>query len=157
MNQSDKSRECKILILGSYHSKNFPVLENLKQHLIDHDFENVFIANDIVNIPENGTYNEKMAKILSEIEDLMREFDFNIFIFFDKSNNSTLAEFAVFLREFFKEKKETTLVILPRNYDISMVIGLLTKEKIKIFRYDFDFDIYKYCTRFIIQNSRNIK
>ncbi|MHA1650141.1 MAG: hypothetical protein ACTSYB_08100 [Candidatus Helarchaeota archaeon] len=158
MHLPQKYKEVKVLILGSYSPKNYLILQRLKQHLIDQNFKNIFIANDIVKIPEHGSYEEKMASVLSEIEKLMQKFDFNIFILFEESNNSTITELGTFIhKNYFKEKKETTLVVLPRNYNISMVVGLLFHERIKIFRYDCDFDIYEYCTRFIIQNSIYVK
>ena len=152
MSTHKKYKKVKVLIFGSYHSNNYPILKITKKYLINEGFENVSIANDIVDIPEQGSYEEKMAQVLSEIEDLMEKFNFNIFIFFNNSNASTIAELGLFIqKDYFKAKKETTLVILPRNFNASMVVGLLSKEKINIFRYDYDFEIHYYCSRFIFQ------
>ena len=78
----------KILILGSYIPKNFEILNALKTKLIEKGFRNTFIANDLVKVPEEGIYREKMAVVLLAIKEEMFESDFNIFVFFSNQENN---------------------------------------------------------------------
>jgi hypothetical protein len=143
----------KIIVYGSYHPTNKPILDSLVKYLKDKGFQDTKLALDLITIPEKGLSEDYEAIILTQIEELMNEVDFNIFVLFPKENNSTLIELTSLIKsDMFSTKKDKTLVILNRNYNVSMLLGLLKRDEINTFRYDSAFEICRKAYIFIRQN-----
>jgi len=142
-----KKKESKILILGSYHPKNIRVINELKAELNQKGFANVIIAKDI--IPNN----QNLKIIYSEVEKLMFSSDYNLFIFSLSHNQSLIVELTTFLKSpQFVEKKDRAVVLIPQNFNISMLQGLLEQQELNVFSYFDICEIVEYCRRFILLN-----
>ncbi len=144
----------KVIVFGSYHPNNKPTLDYLVNYLKERGFQNTKLAIDIINVHNSKKTAELEAYILSEIEKLMQEVDYNIFVFFPSENNSTLIELTSLIKSpAFEMKREKTLVCLERNYNVSMLTGLIQKGKIYTFFYD---NIIELCQRAFIFLKQNI-
>ena len=142
-----------ILIFGSYHKDNEPILVKLILSLKKRGFKKTRLAKYPSKNINGLTFEEKMGIVFTKIEKKMKKADFNIFILFDKENESTLVELTAFVKSpHFSDKKNKTLLILPKNYNVSMLIGLIGQNKLNIFRYNNDYMIYHYCYGFIKRN-----
>lgn len=143
----------KVLILGSYHPDFLPILTTLQQSLNESGVMNAFLARDVISMMNLDEHGDIMAYVLTEVENQMNAADFNLFIFFPSRNDSTAVELTTFVKSVsYKQKMEKTLVFLPRSADLSMISGLISREKVNCFRYDTDFDIYSYAILFIKRN-----
>ncbi len=157
INTSYINERIKILIFGSYHPKNKPILDNLVTFLKEKGFRNTSLAQIPIYDSIKNTYEEKMATVLTKIEEKMIDAHFNLFILFEEENESTLIELTCLVKsEYYSEKKETLLVVLPRNFNVSMLAGLIGQKRVNVFRYDYKFEIFKYCLVFIKRNLINL-
>ena len=155
-------KKFKILILGSYIPKNFEILTKLKNNLINRGFLLTNLANDLVRIPSDGSYVEKMAIVLSLIKEEMYSSDFNVFIFFTNQeedrelfkseNESTIVELMTLLEsKYYEQKKNKILAILPMNFSSSMLEGQISLKELNVFEYENEVQIYQSCLTFISQ------
>jgi len=139
-----------ILIFGSYHKDNEPILVKLICSLKKRGFKKTRLAKHPFKNINGLSFEEKMGIAFTKIENKMKKADFNIFIFFDKENDSTLVELTAFVKSpHFSDKKKNTLLILPNDYNASMLIGLIGQNRLNIFRYNNEYMIYQYCYVFI--------
>lgn len=144
----------KILIFGSYHKNYESILVKLVCYLRRKGFKKTGLAKHPFKNTIGLSYEEKMSLAFSKIEKKMLNADFNIFIFFPNENDSTLVELTSLVKSSrFSDKKNKTLVILPKNYNASMLIGLIGQNKINIFRYSNEYMIFQYCYVFIKRNA----
>ncbi len=152
-NPKDLFKNRRIVIFGSYHPNNKPVLDRLVTYLRQRGFQQTKLAIDIIKIPEKIEEETYEASILSEIEEIMHTVDFNLFILFPNNNNSTLIELTSLIKSLeFPVLREKTLVIINRNYNVSMLKGLLEKDKVYTFFYDNEVEICQKSYVFIKQN-----
>ena len=143
----------KILVYGSYHPDNLPILVNLVSFLKEKGFINTFLAKELIKIPQELKSENKNAFIYNEIKKKMLETDFNIFILFYNKNDSVIVELSSLVdSENFEEKYEKTLVNLPFDYDYTIVKGLISEYKLNIFRYNNEFELEQFCFSFIKRN-----
>ncbi len=147
-------RKLNILILGSYSPENKPVLDNLAIFLRERGFPHANLANELINEPKNVSEGLKNINNLSQIEELMKKSDFNIFILFPEKNDSTIVELTKFVGfSEYDKKREKTLLLLPNDYDASMVIDLIGQKTINCHRYiDNIAEIQQRCLVFIKTN-----
>ncbi len=142
-----------ILLLGSYSNEPFRVLECLQTSLIKKGFINTSIAVDFITINETP-YEEKMGKTLEDIIKSMKESDFCIFIFFEnEKNDSVIVELASLIHSSAIRTENKILILLPRHYHSSMLIGLISNKRLNSFRYDDYFDIFQYCFNYLKRSS----
>jgi hypothetical protein len=135
----------KVLIFGSYKPNKIDVLIELKQILIDKNFINTYLASDLTDTPQDISYEQKMSIIYGQIKKLINEFDYHIFLLFDDENESALIELSTVLNcPAFSERTDKILVLLPKNLNISMLIGMLTLNGVCIFRYRDISEIFDY-------------
>lgn len=152
-NPKDIFKNYRIVIFGSYHPNNKPVLDRLVNYLKQRGFQQSKLAIDLIKIPDKLEDVAYEAYILSEIEKIMHEVDYNLFIFFPNDNNSTLIELTSLIKSLeFPTLRERTLVIINRNYNVSMLKGLLEKDKVYTFFYDNEIEICQKSYVFIKQN-----
>ncbi len=152
-NPKDIFKNYRIVIFGSYHPDNKPVLDRLVNYLKQRGFQQSKLAVDIIKIPDKLEDVAYEVYILSEIEKIMHEVDYNLFIFFPNDNNSTLIELTSLIKSLeFSTLRERTLVIINRNYNVSMLKGLLKKDKVYTFFYDNEIEICQKSYVFIKQN-----
>lgn len=152
-NLKDIFKNYRIVIFGSYHPNNKPVLDRLVNYLKQRGFQQSKLAIDLIKIPDKLEDVAYEAYILSEIEKIMHEVDYNLFIFFPNDNNSTLIELTSLIKSLeFPTLRERTLVIINRNYNVSMLKGLLEKDKVYTFFYDNEIEICQKSYVFIKQN-----
>jgi len=143
----------RILVFGSYHKDNEPTLLKLINYLRKKGFKKTTFAKHLFKDIEGLSYEEKMGIALNKIEKKMLKTDFNIFVFFSIANDSTIVELTSLVKSVhFSEKKSKTLVILPREYNASMLVGLIGQNRLNIFRYNNKNMIYQYCYSFIKRN-----
>ncbi len=143
------------MILGSYNNENEQILIKLKCFLKGKGFKNTQLAKHPFEKTNGLSYEEKMCIALNKIEKKMLEADFNIFVFFPSENDSTLVELTSLVKSAqFSDKKEKTLVILHKNYNASMLMGLIGQNKIIVFRYNNEYMIYQYSYGFIKRNNK---
>ena len=151
-NNPSEKKKAQILILGSYFPNKIDFLGEIKIGLREEGFSNTFLAKDLIN-PPNDENIEINSYFYSRVEDLMLNFDYNIFILFEENNDSVLIEFATFLKSpKYSLKKDRCIVIFPNNYNISMLLGIIEQQEVKTFRYRDRFEILEYCKRFILLN-----
>jgi len=142
--------DSKILILGSYHPDYYQLLEDLVQYLRQSQFSKVFLAKDLIDFSNLGI-KSKLDYIYSSIEGLMEEFDYNIFILFDSKNDSVIAELTTFVKsKSFNEKRDKSIILLPKNYNFTIVLGLLDQNEVRVYRYFEITEIFDYCKKFIL-------
>ncbi len=155
-------KEIKILILGSYLPKNLKILEGLKQFLRRKGFENTYLGKDLKESDLSVSIKNK-SNLYKRIESAIREFDFNLFIFFHninsnkikykKENESTIIELSSLLHfEDYKNKENRTLVLLPKDYNSTMLLELIEEKRVNVFNYENLQQIYPRCFIFIKQN-----
>lgn len=145
-------KEAQILILGSYFGNNLAILESIRNDLRKEGFLKTYLSRDLIKTPNDANF-EKNCYFYTMVEDLMLDIDYNIFIFFEENNVSVSIELATFLKSpKYLIKKDKCIVFLPKNYDISMLLGILEQQKVKIFRYFDKFEIFDYCKHFILLN-----
>ncbi len=144
-------RKIRILLLGSFYPRHFLVLNELKASLISKGFKSTNIASDLVEIPSDMTSDEKNAHILLKIKDLMIESDFNIFIFFSEGKNeSTIVELTVLVEsDYLREKLLKILIFFPRHYSSTMLEGLISLKKLKVYYYETESEIHQISFRYL--------
>ena len=143
-----------ILLLGSYSNEPFRVLECLKTYLIEKGFLKTSIAVDFITIIKETSYEEKMGKTLEDIIKSMKDSDFCIFIFFgNKKNDSVIVELASLINSSETRTESKILILLPRLYHSSMLMGLISNKRLNSFRYDDCIDIFQYCFNYLKRNS----
>ena len=151
-NNPSEKKKAQILILGSYFPNKIDFLNEIQIGLIKQGFTNTYLAKDLINPPKDANIKTNRY-FYSRVEDLMLNFDYNIFILFENNNDSVLIELATFLKSpKYSVKKDKCIVIFPNNYNISMLLGILEQQEVKIFRYCDRFEILEYCKRFILLN-----
>ncbi len=117
-----------------------------KTKLAKHPFKNT----------DGLSFEEKMSIAFSKIEKKMLKADFNIIIIFPNENDSTLVELTSFVKSpHFSDKNNKTLLILPKEYNASMLIGLIGQNRLNVFRYSNEHMIYQYCYVFIKRKCQN--
>jgi hypothetical protein len=129
----DKKFESKILIFGSYHPAHLPHLEFLENYLKESNFKNTFLVKSIIDLtkPHQTTTQDY---IFSSFERIMDKYDYYLFILFESKNDSVIAELTTFIKSrVYNKKKGQTIVLIPYEYDFTMVIGLFDKMKLKFF------------------------
>jgi len=142
-----------ILIFGSYHPINKPILDKLAKNLKIEGFKQTFLAMEVIKIPNEIPIERRKAYTLIEIEKEMQKADFNIFIFFSNNDVSAAIELShLVLSNDFLEKKETTLVLISRNVDAYMLASIQQKYELKVFEFHHQIEIYRKSLIFIKQN-----
>ena len=142
--------------MGSYHPSNIQVLLDLKERLIEKGFTRTYLAKDVIEEELDYENKDKLAKFYSIIKFEMFKSDFNIFIFFgepNKENESTIIELSSLVNsEQFSKKINKTLLLFPSNFSSSMLEGFARSEKLNIFIYEDETQIFLKCFVFIKQN-----
>jgi hypothetical protein len=143
----------KILILGAYNYEYKPILDRLVNILRDKGFKQTYLTSQIIKEPKVNSEVDREAYIYEEIENIMLDFDFNIFIIFPNKNNSVIAELTSFTKsKEFKEKSNRVIVYHPHDYYYTIVKGLIIKNKLVTFAYLYYEQIYQHCFYFIKRN-----
>lgn len=139
----------KILILGSYDAnQNRIILENLRDSLREKGFEKAFLAADLIKIPEELDFS-KTEFITREVDKLLANSDFNIFVLFDL-NDSVIGELMTHIySDKFKEKSNNTIIYLPHGYSPTYIVGKLEEKELNTFVYNNEIQIQKDCFVFI--------
>ena len=147
-------KKYKILILGSYHPQNYLYLNELCTFLKKKGFLNTFLARELVKTKHISEFDHnipKMEFIFTEIEKLMNKADFLLFVFFEDYNESVIVELTSVLKtKNFKDNQ--TVALIPNNYNISMLEGLISQQKLNVFRYYSFSEILEYSKNFILRN-----
>lgn len=144
-----------ILVLGSYHPENKPVVDELVSILREKGFLNVFLANEVVQEPSEDILREKdrNAYIYTEMVNLMKNSDFNIFLLFPEKNNSVVAELSSLIHsEYYEKKFNKIIVYIPYDYNYTVSKGLISENKLNVYTYNDENEIYQHCVNFINRN-----
>jgi hypothetical protein len=146
---SSEYKNKKILILGSYDNKrNRMILENLRDYLREKGFTKASLANDLINIPKNLDC-RKTEFITREVDKLLANSDFNIFVLFDL-NDSVIGELMTHINsDKFKKKPNHTIIYLPHGYSPTYIVGKLEEKELNTFEYDNEIQLQKDCYVFI--------
>lgn len=147
--------QTKVLVLGSYHPDNKPVVDGLVKFLREKGFVNTFLANEVIHEPSEDLLKEKdrNAYIYTEMVKLMRNSDFNIFVLFLEKNNSVIAELSSLIHsQYFEEKSNKLIVYIPYNYNYTVSRGLISEKKLNVYIYNDENEIYQHCLVFIHRN-----
>ena len=118
----------KILIFGSYHPNNKPILDKLIEFLKRRGFINTSLAAIPIKDFNESSYEKKMGEVLSRIEKKMINAHFNIFIFFSEKNESTIVELTCLVKYTTEKSK-----ISPLYYDFYTDLDNKHKEINKIY------------------------
>ncbi|MHA1697139.1 MAG: hypothetical protein ACTSUG_17950 [Candidatus Helarchaeota archaeon] len=157
---NSKKSAVKILIFGSYIPKYLIQLKNLQRELKDDGYKKTSLVYELTENYENLSYEEKMDIIFQKIEELMLEYDFFIFVFFEEEekkkkivNGSLLVELTTFLNsKNYQHEYRNSITLIPKNFEVSMLTGIMHNRKIQIFKYFDFFEVSPYIINFIAQN-----
>ena len=147
--------QTEILVLGSYHPINKPVVDRLVKHLREKGFVSTFLANEVIHEPSEDVLKEKdrNAYIYTEMVKLMKNSDFNIFVLFPEKNNSIIAELSSLIHsKYFEEKSNKLIVYIPYNYNYTVSRGLMSEKRLNVYIYNDENEIYQHCLIFIHRN-----
>ncbi|MHA1291911.1 MAG: hypothetical protein ACTSQJ_04485 [Promethearchaeota archaeon] len=144
----------KILILGSYHPKYKPILNNLVEFIRGKGFKNANLAEELIKISKKKLGEERRGSLITEIEREMKYSDFNIFVLFPNKNNSVIGELTWLIRaEFYENKQKKVLVLMPFDYNYTIVLDIIEKnKKVNCFRYSNEIELQQKCFVFIKTN-----
>jgi hypothetical protein len=164
-------RQLKILLLGSYHPLNFPILQRLQIYLIEHGITQVQFGFDIPNSDErvNSDNINNKERIYLKIYDVLHNdtFDFYLFVFFGnrttahgdqleniKENESTIIE----LKDLMGGKILNThfnrvLAFFPTDYDSTLLEGNVGRWRLNTYYYNSEEEIHLRAYSFILHNA----
>lgn len=159
---NESLKKIKILLLGSYQMPHFNLLERLKQFLKNNNLENTFLARDLVETPEEEDTFENLGFIEQKIEEIMKRFDFNIFLLYDErisekttyhTNESTITELTSLIHSNeFQNNMKQVLVCYPTHYYSSMLFGKIYSKKVNVFEYENEIQLFRNVFIYIKQN-----
>lgn len=142
-----------ILVFGSYHPINKPILDKLIKKLKKEGFKQTYLATEVIVIPKDIPNERRKAFTLIEIEREMQKADFNIFIFFSNNDVSAAIELShLALSNNFLEKKETTLVLVSKDVDAYMLASMEQKYQLNVYQFHHQIEIYRRSLIFVKQN-----
>ena len=147
--------QSEILVLGSYHPINKPIVDRLVKFLRKKGFLNTFLANEVIPEPSEDVLKEKdrSAYIYTEMVKLMENSDFNIVVLFPEKNDSVVAELSSLIHsDYFEEKSNKLMVYIPYNYNYTVSRGLISEKKLNVYIYNDENEIYQHCLIFIHRN-----
>lgn len=147
--------QSEILVLGSYHPINKPIVDNLVKFLKERGFLNTFLASEVIPEPSEEILKEKdrNAYIYTEMVKLMDNSDFNIFILFPEKNDSVVTELTSLIHSNnFEEKSDKIIVYIPYDYNYTISMGIMSENRLNIYVYNDESEIYQHCLTFIYRN-----
>ncbi len=149
-------KDLNILILGSYDPQYFHIVQEMKQVLIKEGFSNAEIGSDIPeeNFLEKSELGlEYIQKTYLKINRAMKQVHFNLFLFFDTKNESTQTELMSLIQDnYLKENSEKVLVFFPANLYATILEGFVSFNKLNVFRYQSEVEIYQKSINYLRQN-----
>jgi len=143
----------KILVFGSYHPSYKARLDELVEIIRKKGFKQTNLVEELNNSQKKSHTEEGKRSLISDIEKEMKNSDFNIFVLFPNENDSVIGEFTWLVRsEFYEEKQEKVLLLMPFDYDHSVVLDIIEHKRVNSYRYNNEIDMQQKCIVFIKTN-----
>lgn len=143
----------KILVFGSYHPNYIAILDRLVENIRKVGFKQTNLVKELTNSQKKSYTEESKRSLISDIEKEMKNSDFNIFLLFPDENDSVIGEFTWLVRSaFYEEKQEKVLLLMPFDYDHTVVVDIIEHKKVNCYRYNSEIDMQQKCIVFIKTN-----
>jgi len=160
-----------ILILGSYSTKNYHILDKLQQALVENSYINARLISQFDEMDSIRRICSRLGKNPAErnqmfyefVEERMGQTDIRVFVIFSSiatkttyEDESTIVELITHLEsDQYKKNPENTLLLVPDNYKSNIIEGIAEDSNLNVIRFSKTEEINSKVIGFIESNIRS--